>query len=227
MKIGVFDSGAGGRFALAELRRLLNRIDTVFYADSKNAPYGGKAEGELVTLLARGLERLSEAGAEKILVACCTASAVWDYLPQSLKDISVPIIEPTARRAAQISKNGRIAVLSTEATRRSGVFRESLLRLGCESVVCASAPELVTLAERGAKDGNLTDPDREIIYRAASPLMACGADTVVLGCTHFAYFEREIADILSCKTVNSARAGAEHIAKDIKNEGRAEAFYLT
>ena len=57
--------------------------------------------------------------------------------------------------------------------------------------------------------------------------MACGADTVVLGCTHFAYFEREIADILSCKTVNSARAGAEHIAKDIKNEGRAEAFYLT
>ena len=227
MKIGVFDSGAGGRSALAELRRLLNRIDTVFYADEKNAPFGGKAEGELVTLLARGLERLSSAGAEKILIACCTASAVWDYLPQSLKDISVPIIEPTARIAAACSKSGRIGVLSTEATRRSGAFVRSLSRLGCESVVCASAPELVTLAERGARDGALTDGDKEIIYRAASPLMGCGVDTVVLGCTHFAYFEREIADILSCVTVNSARAGAEHIAKDIKNEGRGEVFYLT
>lgn len=225
--IGVFDSGAGGRFALAELRRLCDKVDTVFYADEKNAPYGCKSEGELTELLRAAVGRLSDAGARLILIACCTASTVWDRLPEVYKKISVPIIEPTARRAAAITQCGRIGVLSTKATRRSGAFREALLTLGCSEPVCISAPELVELAESGARDGSLTDRDKGIIYRAAAPLLDADVDTVILGCTHFAYFERELAKVLGCATVNSARVGAEHIAEYIKNEGSGAELFLS
>ena len=224
--VGVFDSGAGGRFALGELRRLCDKIDTVFYADEKNAPYGCKSEDELVRLLTGGIERLSSAGAERILIACCTASTVWDKLPKPYKDVSTPIIEPTAKRAARLTRHGRIGVLSTEATRKSGAFSDALVRLGCPMPVCVSAPELVALAEGGARDGSLTDFDKNIIYRAAEPLLAAEVDTVILGCTHFAYFERELASILSAVTVNSARVGAQTFAADIKNEGSGAELYL-
>ena len=224
--IGVFDSGVGGRFALAELRRLRDKIDTVFYADEKNAPYGSKTERELISLLAGGIERLLCAGAEKILIACCTASTVWGALPEEYRELSVPIIEPTAARAAELTRGGRIGVLSTEATRRSGAFCRSLLQRGMPEPVCVSAPELVTLAQGGANDESLTREQKEIIYRAVSPLAECGIDTVILGCTHFAYFERQICGILGCPAVNSARAGAEYIAADIKNEGGRAEIYL-
>ena len=224
--IGVFDSGAGGRFALAELRRLCDRIDTVFYADEKNAPYGSKSEDELSELLSHGIERLLSAGADRVLIACCTASAVHQRLHEKYRAVALPIIEPTARRAAELTRGGRIGVLSTEATRRSGAFAKSILALGLPEPVCVSAPELVTLAELGAEDGNLNENQKRIIYRAVAPLISSGVDAVVLGCTHFAYFEREITDILGVPAVNSARVGAEYMAADIKNEGRGAEIYL-
>ena len=224
--IGVFDSGAGGRFALAELRRLMSKIDTVFYADRKNAPYGSKSEGELIALLVHGIERLLGAGADRVLIACCTASTVHGMLPEEYKAVSVPIIEPTAARAARLSRGGRIGVLSTEATRKSGAFAKSIGSLGLPEPLCVAAPELVSLAESGGRDGNLTNEQRKIIYRAISPLAERGVDTVILGCTHFAYFEGEISGILGCPAVNSARVGAECIADDIKNEGTGAEIYL-
>lgn len=226
MMIGVFDSGVGGRFALAELRRLMNKIDTVFYADEKNAPYGSKTAAELEVLVGSGIERLLSSGAQRVLLACCTAATVYDRLPSEYRKMSVPIIEPTALRAAGLTRGGRIGVLSTEATRRSGVFRNAIMRQGLPEPVCIAAPELVTLAESGAADGHLTDKQREIIYRAVAPLKEKRVDTVVLGCTHFAYFEQEITDMLGVAAVNSARVGAEHIAADIKNEGRGAELYL-
>lgn len=204
--IGVFDSGAGGRFALAELRRLCKNEDIIFFADEKNAPYGTKSESELIRLAESAILKLKRAGAERILIACCTASTVWDKLSSACREISVPIIEPVAERARAITRGGRIGVLSTEATRRSGAFAKRI-----PGALCRSAPELVTLAEMGARDGNLTDKQRQTLKNILSPFADGRIDTLVLGCTHFAYFEREIENILGIPTVNSARVAAEYM----------------
>ena len=126
--IGVFDSGAGGRFALAELRRLSPDADIVFLADEKNAPYGTKGKAELKRLVSADIEALISVGCEKILMACCTASTVWDSLSEKEREISVPIIEPTVLEALRISKNKRIGILSTEATRKSEAFACEILK---------------------------------------------------------------------------------------------------
>ena len=202
--IGVFDSGAGGRFALAELRRLCKNEQIIFLADEKNAPYGNKSESELIRLVTNDILSLEAAGATKVLIACCTASTVWDKLSDSCRRISVPIIKPTAKRALQLSASGKIGVLSTEATRRSGAFEKEI-----NGALCRSAPELVTLAEMGACDGNLSSEQKEMLKNILSPFSSGAVDTLILGCTHFAYFEREIEDILGIPTVNSARIAAE------------------
>ncbi len=204
--IGVFDSGAGGRFALCELRRLVKDIDIAFLADEENAPYGSKSESELIHLVENDIKRLRSVGADKILIACCTASTVWDKLDEEYRRNTYPIIAPVARRALSLSRGGRIGVISTEATRRSGAFLKFI-----PDAVCSSAPELVTLAESGACDGSLTESQRYIIKKAVEPFFG-GVDTLILGCTHFAYFEGEIENILGIPTVNSAKVAAEVMA---------------
>ena len=212
--VGVFDSGMGGRFALAELRRLCGRVDIAFLSDEKNAPYGNKSESELEALVMHDIKTLRLMGAREILVACCTASTVCQRLSLPLREGVVPIIRPVARRALGTSKNGRIGVISTEATRRSGAFQKAI-----PGALCYSVPELVTMAEHGARDGNLTADEKNKIRKMLSPFFDSGIDTLVLGCTHFAYFEGEIENILGVKTVNSARVGAEEFARIICDEG--------
>lgn len=220
--IGVFDSGAGGRFALRELRRLRGDIDIAFLADEENAPYGERSEGELIRLVQNDIKRLRSVGADKILIACCTASTVWDKLGAEYRRDTYPIIAPVARRALSVSRGGRIGVISTEATKRSGAFQRLI-----PDALCHAAPELVTLAESGACDGNLTESQRNIIKKAVEPFSDCDVDTLILGCTHFAYFEREIESILGIPTVNSARVAAREMAKRVENEGSGKTVWLT
>lgn len=207
--IGVFDSGAGGRFALAELRRLSPDADIVFLADEKNAPYGTKSQAELKRLVKADIEALLSFGCEKILMACCTASTVWDSLSEKEREISVPIIEPTVLEALRISKNKRIGILSTEATRKSEVFAcEILKREPHANIVSVASGELVSLAECGERDGALSEQGAITVKKSVSGFVGSGIDTLILGCTHFAYFENTIKDILRVSVVNSARVGA-------------------
>ncbi|MBQ9070704.1 MAG: glutamate racemase [Clostridia bacterium] len=226
--IGVFDSGKGGLFALSKLRRLKPDADIVFLADTENAPYGTKTEDELIRLVTGDMERLICAGAEKILIACCTASTVYGKLSSEHKKVAVPIIEPTARRAALITRTKRIGILSTEATKKSLAFVKALHAISPDAAVCAvAAPELVTLAESGERDGSLTKGARQIIEKTINPFRKYGIDTLILGCTHFAYFEREIQNILGVATVNSAVVGAEEIAKITDSYGGGTTVYLS
>lgn len=219
--IGVFDSGAGGRFALAELRRLRKKVDIAFLADEKNAPYGSKSESELVALVTDDIRKLRDAGADKILVACCTASTVWNKLSEEAREGVMPIISSVAKRALEISRGGRIGVLSTEATRKSGAFVKKI-----PQAVCYSAPELVSMAESGARDGNMTPEQKMILKKTLTPFFDSNIDTLILGCTHFAYFEGEIENILGVKTVNSARVAAEEFAKEVSDEGNGMTHYI-
>ena len=218
--VGIFDSGAGGEEALRELRIISPMADVCFFADRANAPYGTKSADELVSLTESGLYRLLAAGADPILIACCTASTIFDRLPEELRRISIPIIDRTAEAAVLATENRKIGVISTEATYRSRAFCEAIGRL-CPSAVVTSAfsGELVALAERIRGGRAPAREDMAIIEQALEPLSGKGIDTVILGCTHFSRFEKTIEKILGARSVNSARVGAMALASFMKEEG--------
>ena len=211
--VGIFDSGRGGELAVRELLKLCPNAEIEFYADRENAPYGTKSEGELVELVKKDIDILRERGASRILMACCTASTVYGTLPKEYKEIAIPIIAPAAAAAVYISSNKKIAVISTAATARSGAFEREIYRYcPAAEVFPVACGELVTLVEGGLCDGCVEFSERENIKRIISPVLGCGADTVILGCTHFAALEEEIKNITGMNTVNSARIGAALLA---------------
>lgn len=224
--IGVFDSGAGGLFALAELRRLCPYANIVYLADKENAPYGNKDRDTLAELVIKDIERLVLLGCDRVLMACCTASSVYGILPYEYRAVSVPIIEPTAKEAVLNSINKRIGIISTEATEKSGAFVEWVKSYEPSAVVVtAHAPELVSLAESGERDGNLSKSGLAILEKSVSKFLNTGIDSLILGCTHFAYFENKIKEILRVSVTNSARVGAFAMARFAKEE-EGKTFFI-
>ncbi|MBQ8289664.1 MAG: aspartate/glutamate racemase family protein [Clostridia bacterium] len=219
--IGVFDSGLGGLCALYEIHRLLPRESTVFLADRENAPYGERSESELIRLVSRDTERLALSGADRILVGCCTACTVLDKIPRELSELCTSIIEPTVREALSLTATGRIAVLCTEATKRSRIYERTVLSImpSAEAVTYA-AGGLVRLVEGGMSDAGIDDGGRKRLSSVLSGLNLAGCDTLILGCTHFSHLERTLGDMLSIRTVSAARAGAEYFSKIIMKKSR-------
>lgn len=209
MRVGIFDSGRGGAFALSYFKELAPHADAVLYTDTDNAPYGTKSAEELVTLVSADIEGLRALGCTYVLMACCTASTVYGLLPYRLRCGTVPIIAPTAAEACRKTRTGRIAVISTEATHKSGAFAREIAGISDDiGVISHPTQALVALAEAGECDTALSAVALSILRRELMPIMKCGADTLVLGCTHFAAFERTVARITGMRTVSSARVGA-------------------
>lgn len=213
--IGVFDSGVGGICAFRELRRLMPREDIVYLADRKNAPYGTKTKDEIIALTKADIKRLRTVGADKILIACCTASSVYNSLDEEEREISLPIIRPAAEKAARVAR--RIAVIATERTVASGAFSHELSRLTEATVGELACQRLVALVEGGCRDGRINAECEGEINRIAELVWTLGADTLILGCTHFSHLERELQKRCKVKTVSPAREGALALVKEIKN----------
>ena len=222
--IGIFDSGVGGYTALSEVRRLSKSIDVIYLADTKNAPYGTKTEEELVSLVSRDIDVLERAGAEKILIACCTASTVYPLIGKGRQSLSVPIILPAAKRAMELTENGKIGVIATERTVLSRAFSNALSGY---DVFEASAQRLVSLVESGERDGRLGGDARQYLKDLLFPLSEKGIDTLILGCTHFPHLEKEINKILPrVRTVSPSREGARALLSVYKGRGNGKITYL-
>ena len=227
--VGIFDSGSGGAEALAFYRRMRPTDDVAFLADRENAPYGTKSEEEIISLSKRAIERLLSVGCERVLIACCTASTLYERLGREAKEVAIPIIEATAEAACRASESLKIAVISTEATKRSGAFPKAIRRISPTArVFSAACPGLVTLADMGYRDGDLGEKGVALIGRELAQLEGARFDTVILGCTHFSRFEETVGAMLSAKTVNSAKIGAELLAKETTPDerGSGRTIYL-
>ena len=210
--IGILDSGTGGENTLAKLRERCPLADVIFLRDEKNAPYGMKTREELVEIVAENIRILTRRGAEAVLIACCTASCIWEYLPIEERGLSYPIIDAVARRARELTSSGRIAVIATDATVRERAFSSRLLGM---SVIERSAQGLVGMIEGGLSDASITHSDRQIIRNILSAFDGSGCDTLILGCTHFpsliGTFIEEGEKIGIKHTVSSSAEGAEVI----------------
>ena len=197
IKVGFFDSGVGGLCILEAFRRLCPDVPTEYIADSKNCPYGNKPPEEIIRLSDRNVQRLIRKGCRLIVVACNTATAAAiDYLRAKYPEIPFVGLEPAVKPAALKSKTGVVAVLATQGTFNGRLYRETCARFAKDVTVLATvADEFVTEVEklRGLKVEQLKGPARvrleKIVRRRIEPLIAAGADHIVLGCTHFPHLK--------------------------------------
>lgn len=194
-KIGVFDSGIGGLSVLQEIWRALPDTRTCYIADQKHVPYGSKPL-EMVRSFAEGItEFLIEAGCTLIVVACNTASAAsLGYLRQQYPAIPFVGMEPALKPAAERTTSGAVGVLATPATFQGALYASVVERFASHVEIRQhTCPGLVEQIEAGELDSKKT---RKILSEALIPMRAEGIDTVVLGCTHYAFvipLIREIA----------------------------------
>lgn len=198
--VGFFDSGLGGRCVWTAFRRLLPSEHTVYAADRAYCPYGNRAPGEIIAR-ARFLARLLLARRCKLIVVACntaTAAAI-DTLRADWPDVPFVGMEPAVKPAVQASRSGVVGVLATAGTFNGRLYRETCARhAGHVRVLPCVADEFVDLVERGETDG----PSAEAAVRTrVEPLLAAGADHLVLGCTHFPHLRPLIARVAEGRAV--------------------------
>lgn len=184
--IGVFDSGIGGLGVLKHIRDELPDADVIYVADQGRAPYGVRPLEEVARISTEITAGLIDRGATTIVIACNTASAAALHeLRSRFPDTTFVGMEPAVKPAALETSSGVIGVVATAATFQSELFESVVARFAGESkVVTAACPEWVELVERGELEG--PSVDRAVEDRIA-PLLAAGADALVLGCTHFPF----------------------------------------
>lgn len=225
--IGIFDSGVGGLTAIKELRKISKDVDICFFADRKNAPYGTKTLDRVIEFSKQNIKKLISLGADKILIACCTASTAYPYLSANEKKMATPIIDFAAKRAVELSIHGRIGVIATERTVKEKAFSKAIAAISKNaSVFELQTQEFVSLVESGARDGKLSAYDRQKIAETLIPLQDKKIDTLILGCTHFPHIEKEIQNVTGAKIVNPALEGALEISKIANLSGNGRTIYV-
>lgn len=183
--IGVFDSGVGGISVLREIRRLLPAEDLIYYADSAHCPYGGKTREAIQARAVAITESLLAQRCKLIVVACNTATiAAVEHLRATYP---VPFIgmEPAVKPAVAQTRSGVVGVLATGAALAGEKFHRLLAHHAQGvRVITQPCPGLVEQVERGDLDGGET---RRLVQQYTDPLLAQGADVLVLGCTHYPF----------------------------------------
>ncbi len=183
--IGVFDSGVGGLSVLREIRRALPHEDVLYVADSGYAPYGDR-EAEFIERRSDAIVRfLLGERARAVVVACNTATGVAVDALRSRFSVPIVAIEPAIKPAAATTTSGVVGVLATTATLASSKFATLLDRHGAAvHVIVQPCPGLAEQVEDGDLDGPKT---QALIARYVEPLVRQGADTLVVGCTHYTF----------------------------------------
>ncbi|VVE39615.1 glutamate racemase [Pandoraea soli] len=184
--IGVFDSGLGGLSVLQAVRALLPQESLLYVADSRFAPYGERPDAFIEQRTLAIGRWLRERGAKALVVACNTATA--HGVAALRADASWPVVgvEPGIKPAAAVSKRGVIGVLATAATLRSARFADLLARHTAQGqrFLCQPGHGLVERIEAGDVD---SADVMALLERYVEPMVSQGADTLVLGCTHYPF----------------------------------------
>lgn len=189
--IGVFDSGVGGLTVVRSLVQQLPGENFIYFGDNAHIPYGSKSREELFQYYDSIMAFLLEQHVKAVVVACGTHSSVT--LPEKEASCPVPIlgvVKPGARSAVRTTRNGRIGIIATLASVKSGSYGQRIREITAEAEVFATAcPRFVPLIEAGQLTGaEVEDAVQEYIL----PLQDEGIDTLVMGCTHYPFLETVI-----------------------------------
>lgn len=189
--IAVFDSGLGGLSVWRELKKIMPDQDYVYVADSANCPYGQKPQAEIIARADLISEFLIGIGADVIVVACNTATAAAIAHLRNKYNVPFVGIEPAVKPAAMMSRTGVVGVLATANTLKAELYHRTLERFASNVKVISQVGEgLVDFVEKCELSGAMLE---EKLKRYIDPMLQAGADTIVLGCTHFPFLREAIA----------------------------------
>lgn len=195
--IGIFDSGVGGTSIWKEIVNILPNENTIYLADSKNAPYGEKSKDEIIQLSIKNTEFLLKQNCKIIVVACNTATTNAIKTLRQKYDIPFIGIEPAIKPAALSTKSNVVGILATKGTLNSELF-ESTSSLFKEKITIIETigKGLVDLIETG----KMNSPEMTILLASyLHPMLEQNVDCLVLGCTHYPYLIPQIRKIVGTK----------------------------
>ncbi len=196
--IGVFDSGVGGLTAVRELVKLLPNEDIIYLGDTARVPYGTKSRETILKYAKQDFSFLENLGVKMIIAACGTVSSVVSSGAELGECLYTGVIGPAANAAVGSTKNGKIGVIGTSATIRSGSYEKEISKLSSDlSVYNKACPMFVPLVENGYTQLGCA-PCEVIAEEYLQGLRDAGIDTLIMGCTHYPLLE----DIIS-KTMGS------------------------
>ena len=217
--IGILDSGLGGLSVLLEIRKKLPGAPVHYIGDSAWCPYGNKAAELIQARSSAVTERLIEMGAHTIVVACNSATIHAVEALRARYPISFVGMEPAVKPARQCTQSGIIGVLATEASIAGEKFH-TLLKTHIHpkglKIITQPCPDFVSLVE----DGILRGPKVEAAIREyALPMVEAGADTLVLGCTHYPFLRESIQSVVGkdIQLIDTGEAVARRTATLVKH----------
>jgi glutamate racemase len=194
--VGVFDSGLGGLSILRHIRAQLPHEHLLYVADTGFAPYGDKPEHVVAERSLAVARFLVERGAKAIVVACNTATiSAVKLMRESFPHMPIVGVEPGLKPAAALTKSGKVGVLATARTLAGTKFlqlRDQITEATGAEFLLQPCRGLVDCIELGDTDGT-----RALLERYVTPLLEQGADTLVLGCTHYPFVQAMIEDVIA------------------------------
>lgn len=222
--IGIFDSGVGGLSVFREIKKLLPEEEYIYYSDNAFCPYGEKSKEEIIDRARTITSFLLEQGAEIIVVACNTATAA--AIASLRKEYPIKFIgmEPAIKPAAAISKTGVVGVLATAGTLKAEKYLDNREKFSDNVRIVEHVGQgFVELVEKGITTG----PEAEAtVLKSTKPLLEAGADTIVLGCTHYPFLSQTIQKVAAeeapereIKVIDPAPAVARHLVEVMQQEG--------
>lgn len=214
--IGIFDSGVGGTSIWRELNLLLPHENTIYLADSKNAPYGEKAKEEIIVLSKKNIDLLLSKDCKLIVVACNTATTNAIKILRDTYTIPIIGIEPAIKPAALQTKTKAIGILATKGTLSSELFHKTTdVFTNHIKVVEQVGVGLVQLIETGKMD---SEEMTSLLKIYMKPMLDANVDYLVLGCTHYPYLMPQLLKILPkhIKIIDSGEAVAKQTQTVLK-----------
>ncbi len=210
--IGLFDSGIGGTSIWKEIHQLLPREDTIYLADSKNAPYGIKSKEEIIALSCKNTELLLEMGCKIVVVACNTATTNAIKELRAMYDVPFIGIEPAIKPAANNSNTQTIGILATQGTLSSELFNKAVEIYQDTKIIEQVGHGLIELIESGKMESAEMD---ELLREYLEPMIEANIDYLVLGCSHYPYLIPQIEKIIP-KKIRIIDSG-EAVARQTQN----------
>ncbi|MDE6709984.1 MAG: glutamate racemase [Oscillospiraceae bacterium] len=210
--IGVFDSGLGGLTCLKELNQLIPNENVIYFGDTARLPYGTRSRETILEYAAQDIAFVKSKGVKLIIAACGTVSSVLGSGKTSDGDVPFTgVLLPAAQAACGITRNGKIGVIGTEATIKSGAYGKAIRSIRPDiSVIGNSCPMFVPLVENGYTDRD--NPVTKLIAEQyLAPIKQEGVDTLILGCTHYPIIKDTITDYMgdSVKIISSGEEAAK------------------
>ncbi len=215
--IGLFDSGIGGTSIWRALHALMPYENTIYLADSKNAPYGEKSNEEIISLSKKNTELLLELNCKIIVVACNTATT--NAIKELRATYNIPFIgiEPAIKPAASNSKTQTIGILATKGTLSSELFNKTIAQYQNTKIIEQIGHGLVELIESGAIDSPEME---ELLNSYINPMIEKNIDYLVLGCSHYPYLMPKISKIIpkNVQIIDSGEAVARQTLAVLKDK---------